>query len=483
MLADRSWVELVFRGSRIWGMIRGLLLGVLMAMGVPCATAQDLAKGWVPDDEAKTNLVVIFCDDLGWGDLASFGHPTIKTPRLDQMAAEGARFTQFYSASPACTASRYALLTGRVPKRSGFSWVLGPKSPRGIHPNEVTIAEGLKEQGYATAIFGKWHLGRPEEYLPLAHGFDEYLGLPYSNDMRPPKWEDIPLIEGNEVVELNPDQRKLTRLYTDRAIEFIERHQEQNFFVYLPYAMPHLPLYPGENFAGSSARGTYGDVVEEIDHHVGRILDRLTELGLASNTLVVFTSDNGPWIIKDEEGGSSGLLRDGKGSTWEGGVRVPTVFWQPGAIEAGRVVREVASTMDLLPTAFVNANQALPESRALDGRSIANLLYHPRLVEAYDEWESDGILERKPLFFYGPSELHAVRSGPWKLHIRTSSQTGIKHFGGKLPLLFHLEHDPSEQWDLAEEHPEIVAELQALIDAHLAEVAATGNDFDPPREA
>ena len=446
-------------------MIRRLLLGLMMASGLSCAAAQDDASAAVSEGGPKTNLVVIFCDDLGWGDLASFGHPTIKTPRLDQMASEGARFTQFYSASPACTASRYALLTGRVPKRSGFSWVLGPKSPRGIHPNEVTIAEGLKEQGYATAIFGKWHLGRPEEYLPLAHGFDEYLGLPYSNDMRPPKWEDIPLIEGNEVVELNPDQRKLTRLYTDRAIDFIERHQQQNFFVYLPYAMPHLPLYPGEDFAGTSARGLYGDVVEEIDHHVGRILDRLTELELAEDTLVVFTSDNGPWIIKDEEGGSSGLLRDGKGSTWEGGVRVPTVFWQPGAIEAGRVVREVGSTTDLLPTAFAMAGQPLPTKRVIDGRDLSAVL---RGASA----------ERDPLFFYGPRELHAVRSGPWKLHIRTSSQTGIKHFDGKLPLLFHLEHDPSEEWDLAEKHPEIVAELQALIDAHLAEVAQTGTDFD-----
>lgn len=446
-------------------MVWKLLLVVLMASDSSCALGRGAAKGWVKDGEARANLVVIFCDDLGWGDLASFGHPTIKTPRLDQMAAEGARFTQFYSASPACTASRYALLTGRVPKRSGFSWVLGPKSPRGIHPNEVTIAEGLKERGYATAIFGKWHLGRPEEYLPLAHGFDEYLGLPYSNDMRPPKWESIPLIEGNEVIELDPDQTKLTRLYTDRAIDFIERHREENFFVYLPYAMPHLPLYPGEDFAGASARGLYGDVVEEIDHHVGRILDRLTELGLAEDTLVVFTSDNGPWIIKDEEGGSSGLLRDGKGSTWEGGVRVPTIFWQPGRVEAGRVVRAVASTTDLLPTAFAMAGQPLPTERVIDGRDLNAVL-------------RGASVERDPLFFYGPRELHAVRSGPWKLHIRTSSQTGIQHFDGKLPLLFHLDHDPSEEWDLAEKHPEIVAELQSLIELHLAEVAATGTDFD-----
>jgi len=446
-----------------------LLVTVLVSTLAWPAAAQQLEKGPTSDDEQKPNLVVIYCDDLGWGDLASYGHPTIATPRLDQMAAEGARFTQFYSASPACTASRYALLTGRVPKRSGFSWVLGPKSPRGIHAKEVTIAEGLKSQGYATAIFGKWHLGVGEAHLPLAHGFDEYLGLPYSNDMRPPKWPDIPLMEGKEVLELNPDQSKLTRMYSDRAIDFIDRNQKQNFFVYLAYAMPHLPLYPGEEFAGKSGRGTYGDVVEEIDHHVGRVLDHLTKLGLAKDTLVVFTSDNGPWIIKGEEGGSSGLLRDGKGSTWEGGVRVPAIFWQPGVVDAGRVVRETASTLDLLPTAFARAGQALPTGRMLDGRDMSALL----------RGES---VDRDPLFFYGPSELHAVRMGPWKLHIKTSSQTGKKHFDGKLPLLFHLDRDPSEQYDLADKHPDVVKALLALINEHQAEIAGHPSDWDKADE-
>jgi arylsulfatase len=438
------------------------------------APAQRIEKNWVPDDEApQTNLVLIFADDMGWGDLACYGHPTIRTPRLDQMAAEGTRFTQFYSASPACTASRYALLTGRLPVRSGFSWVLGPKSPRGMHPNEITLAEVMKSGGYATAIFGKWHLGRPNEYLPLAHGFDEYLGFPYSNDMQPPKWMDIPLLEGNDILELNPDQRKLTRLYTDRAIDFIERNQKKPFFVYLPYAMPHLPLHPGEDFAGESTRGPYGDVVEEIDHHVGRIMDRLRELELAENTLVIFTSDNGPWIIKGEEGGSSGLLRDGKGSTWEGGVRVPAIFWQPGRIAAGHIERSVASTMDIVPTAIEMTNMLIPsetglhrmtDHRTIDGEDLTPLLEgKPR--------------NRGPLFFYGPSALHAVRVGDWKLHVKTSSQTGIKHFDGKLPLLFNLERDPSEQYDLAEQDPERVEIMLGLIRAHQADVAATSNDF------
>jgi arylsulfatase A len=446
-----------------------LWMCVFLFLPVGPAAAQKFEKNLVPDDEApRTNLVVIFADDMGWGDLACYGHPTIRTPRLDQMAAEGTRFTQFYSASPACTASRYALLTGRLPVRSGFSWVLGPKSPRGMHPKEVTLAEVMKASGYATAIFGKWHLGRPEEYLPLAHGFDEYLGFPYSNDMQPPKWMDIPLIEGNEILELNPDQRKLTRLYTDRAIDFIERNQEQPFFVYLPFAMPHLPLHPGEDFAGESTRGAYGDVVEEIDFHVGRILDRLRELELAENTLVVFTSDNGPWIIKGEKGGSSGLLRDGKGSTWEGGVRVPAIFWQPGSVAAGHIERSVASTMDILPTAVemtsVLVPERLTEGRVIDGQDLTSLLEgKPRY--------------RDPLFFYGPSELHAVRVGDWKLHIKTSSQTGKDYFEGKLPLLFNLERDPSEQYDLSEQHPERVEIMQALIRVHQAEVAASSNDF------
>lgn len=455
-------------------MQRFLWTCVFLFVLIGSATAQRVRNSWMTTGDARpTNLVVIFADDMGWGDLACYGHPTIRTPRLDQMAAEGTRFTQFYSASPACTASRYALLTGRLPVRSGFSWVLGPKSPRGMHPKEVTLAEVMKASGYATAIFGKWHLGRPEEYLPLAHGFDEYLGFPYSNDMQPPKWMDIPLIEGNDILELNPDQRKLTRLYTDRAIDFIERNQKKPFFVYLPYAMPHLPLHPGEDFAGNSSRGAYGDVVEEIDFHVGRIMDRLRELELTENTLVVFTSDNGPWIIKGEEGGSSGLLRDGKGSTWEGGVRVPAIFWQPGSVAAGHVERSVASTMDLVPTAIEMTKLMIPsetglhrmtEHRAIDGEDLTPLLEgKPR--------------NRGPLFFYGPSALHAIRVGDWKLHIKTSSQTGKKHFDGKLPLLFNLERDPSEQYDVAEQNPERVEIMQALIRAHQAEVAATSNDF------
>ncbi|MBC8327352.1 MAG: sulfatase [Planctomycetes bacterium] len=449
-------------------------LACLLAGGllVSCQSAPSARP--VPE---RPNLVILFADDLGYGDLACYGHPVIRTPNLDRMAAEGLRFTQFYSASPACTASRYSLLTGRLPARSGFAWVLGPKSVRGLHPEERTLAEELRQAGYATAAFGKWHLGRPERFLPLQHGFDEYLGLPYSNDMRPPKWESMPLIDGDEVVELDPDQTQLTRLYTERALDFIERQQDRPFLLYLPYAMPHVPLMPGAAFAGRSPRGLYGDVVEEIDWSVGAILGRLRQLGIDRRTLVVFTSDNGPWIIQGEEGGSAGLLRDGKGSTWEGGVREPGIFWWPGAIAAGGTERSVASTLDLYPTALRLAGRPLPpgETRdglALDGRDLLPVL----LGEAPQQ--------RDPLYFHGPGHvLHAVREGPWKLHVVTSSQTGLDYFDGKLPLLFHLERDPSEEHDLAEEYPEVVARLRRLIDEHQAAVAAEGSRFEPGEAA
>lgn len=416
----------------------------------------------------RPNIVIVFLDDAGYGDFGVYGHPTIRTPNIDRMAAEGMRFTQFYSPSPACTASRYSLLTGRYPARSGFAWVLNPDSPRGIHADELTLAEELNAAGYATAIYGKWHLGRPQQYLPQQHGFDEYFGIPYSNDMQPPKWPPVPLVEGDEVIETDPDQTRLTREYTVRSSDFIRRHRDEPFFLYLPHSMPHIPLHAGPEFAGRSARGIYGDVIEELDWSVGRILDTLRQEGLAEQTFVFLTSDNGPWIIKNELGGSAGLLRDGKGSTWEGGVREPAIAWWPGTVPAGVIERSVASTMDLYATALSLAGQPLPEDRSVDGRDISALLrgepHTPRTA---------------PFFYYGPrQEVHAVRRGPWKLHVLTYSQTGLDYFEGKLPLLFNLGVDPSEQWDVAEQHPEVVAELLALIEAHQAEVFAEGSFFD-----
>lgn len=419
------------------------------------------------DQNNKPNIVIIFCDDLGYGDLTSYGHPTIKTPNLDRMASEGMKFTNFYSGSPACTASRYALLTGRYPIRSGFGWVLSPRSPRGMHPEEITLAEGMKNAGYSTAMFGKWHLGVTKtEYLPLQNGFDEFLGLPYSNDMIPPKWKDIPLIDGNDTLEHNPDQTKLTKMYTERAVDFIERKKDDPFFLYVPYAMPHVPLMPGEDF-NSSERGAYGDVVEEIDWGVGQIMKALKAQGIAENTLVFFTSDNGPWIIKNEKGGSSGLLRDGKGSTWEGGMRVPGIAWWPGTVEAGTIQTQRASTLDLYHTAFSLTGQNVPKDRPVDGRDISEILQNGTT-------ENDD-----PYFYYGlNNKLMAVRKGPWKLHTVTYSQTGLDYFEGKLPLLFNLSIDPSEKYEVSDNNPEVVAELQQLIATHQKQLESEPTFFD-----
>ncbi len=426
------------------------IIFILLPLMAPSGRAQPLTP-----KTQKPNIIILFCDDLGYGDLGSFGHPTIRTPHLDRMAAQGMKFTNFYSGSPACSASRYALLTGRLPVRSGFSWVLNPQSERGIHPKEWTLAEGLQEAGYATGCFGKWHLGTTQKaYLPLQNGFDEYIGLPYSNDMIPPQWPSIPLIEGNDTLEMDPDQTQLTALYTQRAINFIKKNKENPFFVYLPYAMPHVPLHPGKSFAGQSLRGAYGDVVEEIDWSAGEILKVLEEEGLAQNTLVFFTSDNGPWIIKDEQGGSAGLFRDGKGSTWEGGMHVPGIAYWPGTVAAGSVCSQPASTLDLYTTCLRLAGQRIPEDRLIDGKNIERLL------------KGEERQEEAPFFYYGAQALHAVRKGPWKLHIKTSSQTGKEYFEGKLPLLFNLHTDPSEAYDLAAQHPEIVRALKDEIERH-----------------
>ncbi len=401
------------------------------------------------------NFVILFADDMGYGDAGCYGHPTIRTPNLDRMAVEGMKFTNFYSASPACTASRYALLTGKYPVRSGFGWVLYPKSELGIHPKEVTIAENLKDAGYATACYGKWHLGSTrEEYLPNQNGFDDYTGLPYSNDMIPPRQQEIALLENGDTLEMGPDQSLLTGLYTRKATEFIKAHKNDPFFLYLPYAMPHIPLYPGKEFAGTSLRGLYGDVIEEIDWSVGEILNTLKEQGLAENTLVIFTSDNGPWIIKDTLGGSAGLLRDGKGSTWEGGMREPMIAWWPGHITPGSVQMQQASTLDIFPTLAVLAKIGYNPTEPIDGSDMTGIL------------TGNAALPVRTFFYHKDSELHGVRKGPWKLLTTTNSQTGKEYFDGKLPLLFNLDIDPSEKYDLSDQYPGIVSELAVEMEKH-----------------
>lgn len=416
----------------------------------------------------QPNIILVYCDDMGYGDLGVTGHPHIKTPNLDKMALGGVRFTNYYSASPASTASRYSMLTGRYPARSGFDWVLDPQSPIGIHPKELTIAELLKAKGYKTAMYGKWHLGSTKkEYLPMQNGFDEYVGLPYSNDMIPPHYPDIALLSDNDTLELNPDQSKLTELYTEKAISFIKNHKQSPFFVYIPYAMPHVPLYPGKAFAGKSKRGTYGDVVEEIDWAVGKIIETVKQEGLGNNTLIWFISDNGPWVLKKEQGGSSGLFRDGKGSTWEGGVRVPCIAYWPGQLNS-HVNEDVVTAMDVFSTNAWLGGCCVPKDRVIDGENLAFYLGFSNASKKVDT----------PYFYFGKgNKLMAVRKGKWKLHIETYSQLGIDYFEGKLPLLFDLETDPSEKYNLATQYPSIVADLKKLIENKKEEISNTGSFY------
>ena len=319
------------------------------------------------------NIIIIMADDLGYGDLGCYGHPSIRTPNLDRMAAEGLRFTDFYSGANLCTPSRAALLTGRLPVRSGMAGgpgrhVLYPTSTGGLPTNEITIATALKSVGYKTACIGKWHLGHLPQFLPNSHGFDHFFGLPYSNDMDPvtaktrrddsfsnnPKSENfnVPLIRNGEILERPVKQNTLTKRYTEEAIRFIKANKKQPFFIYFPHTFPHVPLFASENFKGKSARGRYGDTVEEIDWSVGQVLETLRKEKLAENTLVIFTSDNGPWLMMKENGGSAGLLRDGKAGTWEGGHRVPAIAWWLGKIKPERVTSEVTSAMDIFHHKF-----------------------------------------------------------------------------------------------------------------------------------
>jgi arylsulfatase A-like enzyme len=426
-------------------------------------------------DASRPNIVVIFADDLGYGDLACYGHPTIRTPQLDRMAREGIRFTQFYSAAEVCTPSRAALLTGRLPPRSGMCSnkrrVAFPNTTGGLPDGELTIAELLKTKGYATACIGKWHLGHLPQFLPGKHGFDYSFGVPYSNDMdRVPSapmgraaflkpqidYWNVPLLKNGEAIERPADQHTLTRRYTDEAIRFIQEHKDQPFFVYLPHTMPHVPLFVSEGAAGKSSRGLFGDVVEELDVNVGRLLQTLRDTGLAQRTLVVFTSDNGPWLTQGDQGGSAGLLRDGKGSTWEGGMRVPAIAWMPGTVPAGVVSQELASTLDLLPTACALAGIEPPADRPLDGYNLLPLFHGEKSP-------------RREMFYYRGFELMAVRLGPWKAHFKTQTGYGQPQpESHDPPLLFNLEVDPSERFNVAAANPAVLAEIRTLVDKHLA---------------
>jgi arylsulfatase A-like enzyme len=431
--------------------------------------------------DSKTNFIIIFADDLGYGDLSSFGHPTIKTPNLDRMVAEGQKWTNFYAGASVCTPSRAALLTGRLPIRSGMSSnkqrVLFPDSHHGLPSQEITLAEQLKIANYTTACIGKWHLGHKEAYLPLQHGFDYYFGIPYSNDMDIPDailkekggyWEvvsdpknnlienfQVPLIQNNTEIERPANQNNITQRYSDETVKFIKSNKDKPFFIYLAHNLPHIPLFASEEALGKSSRGIYGDVVEEIDHGIGKIIQALKEEGLDKNTLVVFTSDNGPWTAFNDQGGSAGLLRAGKGTTWEGGMREPTVFWAPGKIAPG-IVDQLGSTLDLFHTFSTLAGVPLPDDRILDSYDLSPLLFENQNAK------------RNQFFYYRGTDLYAVRLGDFKAHYITQGEYGL--YGGKEihnpPLLYNLNHDPSEEYNIADQHTEVLEAMNELVTAH-----------------
>ncbi len=421
--------------------------------------------------ERPPNVVIIFADDQGYADVGCFGAQGFETPNLDRMASEGMRFMSFYVAQAVCGASRAALLTGCYPNRIGIRGAPGPKTNFGIHADELLIPELLKQRGYATAIYGKWHLGHHEKFLPTNHGFDDYYGLPYSNDMWPyhptagDRFPALPLIEGTKIIEYNPDQTKLTTSYTERAVKFINNNKDRPFFLYVPHAMPHVPLFVSEKFKDKSEQGLYGDVISEIDWSVGEILGALKENGLDDKTLVIYTSDNGPWLSYGNHAGSAGPLREGKGTTWEGGVREPCIMRWPGQIPAGRECREMAATIDILPTIAGITGTKLP-NHPIDGKDIWSLM----------SGKPGAKTPHEVYYYYWIEHLQAIRSGKWKLHFphRYRSLTGTPGKDGRPNgytqeetglALYDLENDIGETTDVKEKHPDVVKRLKKLANA------------------
>ncbi|MDR0871203.1 MAG: sulfatase [Planctomycetaceae bacterium] len=440
------------------------------------------------------NVIVIFIDDMGYADIGPFGSET-PTPNLDRMAAEGRRFTNFTVSSGVCSASRSALMTGCIHWRVNINGALPPNSQIGLNPDEETIAEVLKKKGYATAIFGKWHLGDKPEFLPPNQGFDEYFGLPYSNDMwnRHPdvakfpeqavnnkrKYPPLTFIEGTKPVSENltpEDQKTLTTRYTERAVQFIEKHKDAPFFLYVPHNMVHVPLFVSDKFAGKSGKGLFGDVVMELDWSVGQILEAVRKNGLDKKTLVVFTADNGPWLNFGNHAGSAKPLREGKGTSWEGGVREPAIFWYPGKIPANTVCNELVSTVDILPTAAALAGAPLPEKK-IDGKDIRPLLFG----------EKGAVSPHTAFPIYFNRQLQAVRDNRWKLILPHQYRTMEGQELGKDgspgqyiqkktgTALYDLLNDVSETADVSAQHPEIVKRLQAAADEIRAELGEGDN--------
>ena len=455
--------------------MRLIQLAVLLIGLIPSLTA---AK--------PPNIIIVLADDLGYGDLGCYGHPSIRTPHLDRMAAEGMRFTDFYSAAEVCTPSRAALMTGRYPIRSGMCndkfRVLRRTSIGGLPAEEITLAQALKKRGYATGMVGKWHLGNYENvsaHTPVRHGFDFYFGLPHSNDMNPTpaaptnatsrldqqaEWWAAPLYRNEQRVECPADQTTLTRRYTEQAVQFIHEHRKGPFFLYFAHTFPHVPLFASRH---NSPRGVYGDVVEELDRSVGQLLDTLRREGLDKKTFVFFTSDNGPWLIMGQAGGSAGLLRDGKGSTYEGGMREPGIAWWPSHIPAGGVTSELACTMDLFVTALTLAGAGIPSDRVIDGVDMLPIL------------TGAGPSRRDIFFYYRGTQLFAARQGRFKAHFVTRSGYGKddteKH---DPPWLYDLAADPSERFNVASQHPNVLAGIAREVERHRATVQPVKNQLD-----
>lgn len=431
-------------------------------------------------EKPRPNIVILYCDDAGYGDFGCYGATDIATPNIDRLAKEGLRLTSFYVAQAVCSASRTALLTGTFPNRIGIFGALNPKSKNGIGAGELLISELLQPLGYTSGIFGKWHLGHHREFLPLQNGFTDYLGLPYSNDMWPVDFAGKPgtnahlknytplrMMDGNEPstpINTLDDQTILTRRCTERAVAFIEKNKAQPFFLYVPWSMPHVPLGLSENFRGKSKRGPYGDVIQEIDWSVGQIMDAIRKAGVDENTLVIFSSDNGPWLRFGNHAGSAGPLREGKGTMFEGGCRVPGIFRWPAKIQPGRTSSAIAATVDILPTLADITGAKLPDHK-IDGTSQRPLLLDEKAPAP-----------RTTYTYFYMDELIAQRRGPWKLYF---PHTAGQYLDGKpggtdgyptaavakkftTPMLYNLETDLGERTDVSAQHPALVAELTAI---------------------
>lgn len=444
-----------------------------------------LHTGFSQRSSKSPNFIVIFTDDQGYGDLGCFGHPTIKTPFIDKMASEGQKWTNFYVASNVCTPSRFGLLTGRLPVRGGMEGpdarrVLFPDSEGGIPESELTIAELLKTKSYSTACIGKWHLGHLPRYSPNSNGFDYYYGIPYSNDMdrnREYPYErfqntnpdirgfNVPVMRNDKEIERPAEQSTITKRYTGESVRFIKEHKSKPFFLYLAHSMPHIPLFANDDFRGKSERGLYGDVIEEIDWSVGQIMKTLREEGLDRHTYVVFTTDNGPWLVFGENGGSAGPLYGGKGTSYEGGQRVPCVIWGNG-VKPG-VVSKMGSTLDLLPTICSLAGVSLPKDRVLDGYDLSPV------------FRGENTAPRDVMYFYHATGLFAVRKGAYKLYFKSNNPAGYPPKIETLenPTLFNVLTDPSERFDIAKENPAIVAGLKKIAEEHVATVEEVPNQL------